>query len=57
MGNQDIPIETATEILFDKKMFYKLIGEWNDEYNHPEHFLGIKDLIDMINMIMFKTLC
>ena len=42
MGNQDIPIETATEILFDKKMFYKLIGEWNDEYNHPEHFFGDK---------------
>lgn len=42
MGNQDIPMETATEILFDKKMFYKLIGEWNDEYNHPEHFFGDK---------------
>ena len=42
IGNQNIPIETATEILFDKKMFYKLIGEWNDEYNHPEHFNGDK---------------
>ena len=42
MNNQDIPIETATEILFDKEMFYKLIGEWNEEYNHPEHFFRNK---------------
>lgn len=42
MSNSDLPLETATEILFDKNIFYRLIGEWNDEYYHPNHFYGNK---------------
>lgn len=42
MSNPDIPIETATELLFDKNLFYRLIGEWNEEYNHPDYFYGNK---------------
>ena len=42
ISNPDLPIETATEFLFDKKIFYRLIGEWNEEYNHPDDFYGNK---------------
>lgn len=42
MSNPGVPIEIATEILFDKKLFYRLIGEWNEEYNHPDNFYGDK---------------
>lgn len=42
MSDPDIPIEIATDILFDKKLFYRLIGEWNEEYNHPDDFFGDK---------------
>lgn len=42
MNNSDMSIEMATAILFDKKLFYRLIGEWNEEYNHPDRFFGNK---------------
>lgn len=42
MRNPDLPIEVATDILFDKNLFYRLIGEWNEEYNHSKEFYGNK---------------
>lgn len=40
--NPDLDIDTANDILFDKRFFYRLIGEWNDTFNCPNNFRGYK---------------
>lgn len=42
MSNSDLDLEIANDILFDKHIFYRLIKEWNDEYNCPDDFYGYK---------------
>ena len=42
MAAPNLPIEKANELLFDKRLFYRLINEWNEEYNSPEKFYGNK---------------
>ncbi len=36
-----LPIEVATELLFDKRFFYRIINEWNEEY-YPNDFASLK---------------
>ncbi len=36
LSDPDISIEQATELLLNKKLFYKLIGEYHEEYNPRE---------------------
>ena len=48
MSNPDLPLETANEILFNKKIFYRLIGII------LILFMVIKDLINTTNMNIFK---
>lgn len=31
--NPELPVDLATEILFDKGLFYKIIGEYHEQYN------------------------
>lgn len=31
--NPQLPVDLATEILFDKRLFYKIIGEYHEQYN------------------------
>ncbi len=42
MINPDIPLEVATDIMFDKRIFYRLIGEWHEKYNNSGYVFGDK---------------
>ena len=40
MADPSLPIETATEILFDKRFFYRLIDEYHEDYNKQPGSFG-----------------